>query len=128
MTLYYATKNISWKGGFITRNTVVKGVPQEMLEDWIARDLVEQAPVVPEEERPVPEEPPKQVLASSWSFKPNKIKNKSLEQLNVLIKTHISDYGLSDVEPFDDRAEAIAFMTRDRPEGSLVIEESPPKE
>lgn len=81
------------------------GDREQLLKDGhaeeIAVDLTPAAPVVPP--KPVPP-------VKNWNFKLEAIKDKTLDQLNMLIQQHAQVSGLAQPPAFKDKEEAILFL------------------
>lgn len=54
-----------------------------------------------------------QTGSAKWEFTKSDLEDVALEGLNMLIAQHIEKNGLAKIDPFEDRDEAIMFMTSD---------------
>lgn len=63
-------------------------------------------------------------LAHLWNFEDDQMLDRPLEHLNIMVQDHVKKHELEPVQPFETRAEAIAFMTQDRDGGPLIVEDA----
>ena len=55
-----------------------------------------------------------QVPTGAWVFEMKDLEQKSLDELNMMIRDHVLAKGLAHVPPFVDRDEALFWMVHDR--------------
>jgi len=51
---------------------------------------------------------------AAWAFTDQQLAGKNLEMLNMLAAAHVKKHGIAAVEPFEDEAEARAYLSKDR--------------
>lgn len=97
----------------IPEGALKKGADKELIARGLAME-VDPLPVA--KPVPVPDPGSKPSLEKgNWAFDPKTIEKDPLDMLNMKIAGHVQKYGLAKVQPFEDAAEARAFMSLEWP-------------
>ena len=91
----------------IPLDALKKGGREALLEAGFAVEVEAAAPAAA---APVKPEPPP---AHLWRYKPEDLKGKNLEQLNMMVVNHVERHKIGKVAPFTNLEEATAWLGQD---------------
>ena len=93
---------------FVAGEEVTSDSPQDILEDYLQRELIEIFSASTEKEENISAPKGRFRPISKWKFDPSKLVGKTLVQLNVMICERDPE-----IEPFDSLQAAIEYLTKD---------------
>lgn len=115
---YYIIKEILMPTGMLKTGTIIQ---PSMFSDKKLNRLVEKGVIgIAEDPKPITKNPPQDPKnehnpnRAEWTFDAKQLEGKTLEMLNMMAAGHRAKHKLPTEQPFEDAAEARAYMMQDR--------------